>query len=295
MKKEFKHSFAFLISLLISFASCSADVEVSDGNSLLWKIEGDGIQSSYVFGTMHMIEEEYFEMSESLLEKIKTSDAIIMEVGGMPDPITAMNMMMLDTGTVHSFFTKEQLPVLLEFMDKKLGVSPEEFHSVYGKMKPFFLLQAISQSFFSEDAVSYDLNIMAISKQNNIPLIGLETVEEQLSFFDAIPSSEMANLIMESIDNYDKEKKQTQKLMKIYAEQNVTKMIPEMKKQSPEFMAYEDIFLTNRNRAWIPKLIAEMKEKHCFVAVGAAHLFGENGVLELLRKEGYTVTAVSTH
>jgi len=194
-----KKQFALLTAFLVSIVSCSADIEVENGNSLLWKVEGNGAQTSYVFGTMHMIEEEYFHMSASLTDKIKSSDAIIMEVGGMPNPIEAMNLMMLDSGTVHDSFTKEQMAVLLEFMDKKLNTDPETFHAVYGKMKPFFILQAISQGFFSENAVSYDLNIMALAKQNDIPLIGLETIEEQLGFFDAIPSDQMAQLIMESI------------------------------------------------------------------------------------------------
>ncbi|MBK9192885.1 MAG: TraB/GumN family protein [Crocinitomicaceae bacterium] len=288
-----KHLF-FLFTFLLSVVSCSADQEIENGNSLLWKIEGNDCKTSYVFGTMHMIEPAYFKMSESLTEKIKTSEAIIMEVGGMPDPIAAMKMMSLDTGLVHDFFTKDQLQVLLEFMDKKMNTDPETFHTVYGKMKPFFILQAISQGFFSADAVSYDLNIMGIAKQNNIPLIGLETIEEQLGFFDAIPANEMADLIMSSIENFDEEKKETQKLMKIYSEENVEKLIPIMKKQSPEFMKYEDIFLTDRNKNWIPKLKSEFSEKKCFVAVGAAHLFGDNGILQLLINEGYTVTAVST-
>jgi len=298
-----KNQLAFFTTLFIAFASCSADVHVQNsndvivenGNSLLWKIEGNGCKPSYVFGTMHMIEEEYFHMSASLIEKISKSDAIIMEVGGMPNPIEAMNMMMLDSGTVHDYFTKEQMHTLLEFMDKKLDTDPETFHTVYGKMKPFFILQAISQGFFSENAVSYDLNIMGIAKQKNIPLIGLETIEEQLGFFDQIPSAEMAALIMQSVENFDDEKKETQKLMKIYAEQDVKKMIPMMKKQSPEFMKFEDTFLTNRNKNWIPKLMEEMATKHCFIAVGAAHLFGENGILKLLEAQGYTVTAVSTN
>jgi uncharacterized protein YbaP (TraB family) len=292
---NFKNQTILGAFILTSFFSCSADTEVESGNSMLWKIEGNDCKSSYVFGTMHMIEEEYFNMSESLVEKIKTSEAIIMEVGGMPDPLAAMQMMTLDTGTVHSYFTKEQLPVLLEFMDKKLNTDPETFHTVYGKMKPFFILQAISAGFFSADAVSYDLNIMAIAKQNNIPLIGLETIEEQLGFFDAIPPAEMADLIMESVENFEKEKKETLKLMQIYADQNVEKMIPMMKKQSPEFMKYEDIFLTGRNKKWIPKLKEQFASKHCFVAVGAAHLFGDYGILKLLENEGYTVTAISTN
>lgn len=287
------HLFLFFTTL-IAVVSCSADIEVENGNSLLWKIEGNDCKTSYLFGTMHIIDEEYYKMSESLAEKINTSDAIIMEVGGMPNPFETLKLMSLDSGTVHSYFTKEQLVTLLEFMDKKLNTSPETFHAVYGKMKPFFILQAISQGYFSDKTVSYDLNIMGMANEKKIPLIGLETIEEQLGFFDAISPTEMANLIMESVANFDEEKKQTKKMMQIYSEQRVDKLIPMLNKTSPEIMAYSDIFLYNRNKAWIPKLKEEMKTKKCFIAVGAAHLFGDGGIIDLLQKEGYTVTAIST-
>lgn len=289
-----KNPFVLFLSFLATATSCSADQEIADGNSLLWKIEGNNCKTSYIYGTMHIIDEEYYKMSASMSEKIKSSEALIMEVSGMPNPLEALRLMSLDTGTVHNYFTKEQLITLLEFMDKKLETSPETFHAVYGKMKPFFILQAITQSYFSENTMSYDLNIMATANEKNIPLIGLETIEEQLGFFDKIPPQEMADLIMESVENFDKEKKQTKKMMEVYFNQEVNKLIPMMKKQSPEFMAYEDIFLYNRNKAWIPKLKVEMADRHCFIAVGAAHLFGDGGVIDLLVKEGYTVTAIST-
>lgn len=289
-----------------AFLSCSSHVEqevistenddvvVEDGNSLLWKIEGKGAKTSYMYGTMHIIEEEYYNMTESMIQKIKASEAIIMEVGGMPNPLETFELMSLDTGTVHDYFTKEQMAQLLEFMDKKLDTPPETFHEVYGKMKPFFILQSISQGYFGENTMSYDLDIMAMAKQNEIPLVGLETIEEQLGFFDAISNEEMANLIMQSIENFEKEKKQTKKMMNIYSQQRVDKLIPLMKKQSPEFMEFSDIFLYGRNKAWIPKIEEQIKDKSCFIAVGAAHLFGEGGLIDLLEKEGYTLTAVST-
>lgn len=299
-----KNQFLFCVTFLTALLACSAhvpsaetestDVVVEDGNSLLWKIEGNGCKPSYIFGTMHMIDAEFFVMSASLSEKIKSSEAIIMEVGGMPGPLETLKLMTLDTGTVHNYFTKEQMAELLEFFDKELGTSPETFHKVYGKMKPFFILQAISQGYFGDETASYDLAIMEMANEKKIPLVGLETIEQQLGFFDAIPPIEMANMIMASIGNYDDEKKQIKKLMEIYSEQAVDKLIPLMKKQSPELMVYDDIFLYNRNKAWIPKLEEEMAAKHCFIAVGAAHLFGEGGVIDLLKKEGYTVTAVST-
>jgi uncharacterized protein YbaP (TraB family) len=241
-----------------------------------------------------MIDEEYYNFTESMKEKVSTSEAIIMEIGGMPNPLETFSLMQLDTGDVTGLFTKDQLATIVEFFDKKLDTNPKEFYKIYGQMKPFFIMQAISQNSFSENAMSYDLDIMKIAGEKEIPLIGLETMSEQIGFFDAISNEAMAELIIESIGNYEKEDKQMQKLMKLYAEQKVDKLIPMIKKQSPEFMEFSDIFLYDRNKAWIPKIKNEIKDKKCFIAVGAAHLFGEKGVIDLLQKEGYSLTAIST-
>ena len=59
----------FFVALLTAVFSCSADLKVKNGNSLLWKIEGNNCQPSYIFGTMHMIDAEYYSMSESMTKK----------------------------------------------------------------------------------------------------------------------------------------------------------------------------------------------------------------------------------
>ncbi len=301
-----KKKISTYLFLLLPFLSCSSvqektavsvpqltDVEVKNGNSLLWKVAGEGIKTSYLYGTIHMINEEFYHFSENLQERIAKSQTIIMELGGMPNPVVAYQLMTLDTGSVHSYFTPDQLKELLQFMDEKMGIKPKEFDQMYGTMKPFLLLQALTQDYFEPNAKSYDLAIMAIAGEKNIPLIGLETIEEQLGLFDAIPPTKIAEMIIESCRNHDEEKKETLKLMQLYSEQKVDKLIPLLQKQSPEFMEFEDLFLYNRNRAWIPKLVKEMSDKSCFVAVGAGHLFGENGVLDLLKKKGLTVTPIS--
>jgi uncharacterized protein YbaP (TraB family) len=57
-------------------------------------------------------------------------------------------------------------------------------------------------------------------------------------------------------------------------------------------MEFEDVFLTNRNKAWIPTIQSESKTKKCFIAVGAAHLFETNGVIQLLINDGFTLTPI---
>ena len=292
-----------LLSLItLSFLSCSSSKNnseseitneiVKNGNSLLWKIEKDGYETSYIFGTMHMIEKEHYDFTEHMTTIVNNSDAIIMEIGGQPNPLEAFAMMSLKEGKVEDFFKQDQLKDLVSFMDTKMNVTPKQFHLTYSSMKPFFILQTITQSYFSETAISYDMNIMQMAEENDIPLLGFETMEEQLGFFDQIPSEDIVDLIMNSVYNFEKEKKNTEKLQKLYAKQKVDKLIPLMKAQSPEFMEFEDVFLTNRNKAWIPKIIKETKDKKCFIAVGAAHLFDTKGLLELLRNENYTVTAI---
>lgn len=272
----------------------SEDVIVKSGNTLLWKIEKAGNEPSYLYGTIHMINEEFYHFSTYLKKKVMESDAIIMEVGGMPNPVAAYQLMLLDSGTVHRYFSKDQLVQLLEFMDTRLGISPQEFDQTYGSMKPFLLLQTITQDYFEPSAKSYDLEVMALASEYSIPLIGLETIEQQLGLFDKIPTKKMAAMIMESIKDHDEEKAETLKLMEFYAEQKVDKLLPLLQKQSPEFMEFDDLFLYDRNRAWIPKLEQEMSKQSCFIAVGAGHLFGDNGVIDLLQLKGYSVTGIST-
>ena len=114
-----------------------------------------------------------------------------------------------------------------------------------------------------------------------------------LTFTLVYPTDDTKSQLQNLIENFDKEKKQTEKMMKIYSEQKVDKLIPLIQKQSPEFMEFADLFLYDRNKRWIPKLIAEMQKKKSFVAVGAGHLFGEQGIIDLLKKEGYEITAIN--
>ena len=62
--------------------------------------------------------------------------------------------------------------------------------------------------------------------------------------------------------------------------------------ESPEMMNSQELLLDSRNRNWIPVMESAMKSNSTFFAVGAGHLSGGQGVLELLRKNGYSVTAV---
>ncbi|MFK8037176.1 MAG: TraB/GumN family protein [Crocinitomicaceae bacterium] len=291
MKIQFKLLYFTILTSAILFG-CQNQFKaefVDHENSLFWQIKKEGQPTSYMYGTMHMINKEFYNFGPNITSCLKQSDAVIMEVAGMPNPIQIMLLMTLKEGNLKSIFSENQWHDLLQFYDKEFGIDESEFVKTYNSFKPFFLFQSMTQAYFEKDAESYDLNIMKIAKENNIDIIGLETIQQQIGFFDQIPNSEMSKMIMESLKTYKEDLKDFETLQVLYSNQKIDEMLPLMKEQSPEFLKYEDLFLKNRNKNWIPELIKNLSNQSCFVAVGAAHLFDEDGLISLLKSEGFTV------
>lgn len=288
------------LSLLIVFAfsACQNQFKASPinhQNSLFWQISKRGEPTSYMYGTMHMINKEFYEFNSNMTACIKQSDVVVMELGGMPNPIQTMLLITLRNGSLKDIFSNKQWQELLKFYKQEFGMDESKFISTYNRFKPFFLFQSLTQAYFEKDAESYDLNIMKIAKENNIELIGLETIQQQIGFFDQIPNSEMAKMILEGLKSYKEDLEEFKTLQTLYSEEKIDKMIPLMKEQSPEFLKYEDLFLTDRNKNWIPDLKEILSKKSCFIAVGAAHLFDKKGLISLLKLEGYTLTPIEKH
>jgi len=174
-----------------------------------------------------------------------------------------------------------------------MGMTMEMFDLTFGKMKPFVLLQLITQKMFEGATESYEMTLMGLASKSKIESIGLETVQEQIGFFDQIPQQELALIIVDYFDESDSLMAQTKLMQEIYKSGNLDSLASFMVESSPELMEFEELLLTKRNQNWIPKLLPLIQSKSSFIAVGAAHLAGENGLIELLKKEGYKLTPVA--
>lgn len=286
-----------VLAMLLPFLfSCGVEkqAEGTPESSLLWKIEKEGMTTdAYLYGTMHLINKEYFYFPEKLQNLVKKSDVLVMELGALPDYASAMSLMLLPEGeSINDYFTEEQMELVYDFMESEMNMNKEAFDLAFGRMKPFIILQLVTSKQFSGETESFELSFTNLAKENEIEIIGLETVEQQLGFFDQIPQSGMGSMITQYFEEKDKMEEETEKLQKIYRAGNLDSLAVFMKETSQELLDFEDILLTNRNKAWIPEIEKIISEKNAFIAVGAAHLAGENGVIELLKKKGYTVQPI---
>src|SRR5690554_4710223 len=284
-----------LILLLTSFifAVHFGIAQDTPTSSLLWEVTGKKVKSpSYIFGTMHLIPNDDFLFPETLKEKVQGSDILVMEIGGLSEQMKAMQLMMLDTGTMFDYFNKEQLDSLFTYTETELGFDEAKMRMAFGKMKPFVLLQLFTKDAFGENPQSYEMSLEKIAKANEIEVLGLETVEEQIGFIDNLSSKEQVDMIMEALRSGDTGEIEMRKLIEVYLSQDIDeihKYATTSDMSSPEF---EEDFLNKRNKNWIAPIQKIIKKNKAFIAVGAAHLGGPQGVIELLKAEGYTLTPV---
>lgn len=107
--KFFLSLVSFALLLFVGLSANAQDTNVREfpmkERALLWKIEGNGIiTKSYLFGTVHLIDEEHFFFPKKLQKIVAKSDLLTMEIAGIPDPMEAFKLSMLDEGSFFDFF-----------------------------------------------------------------------------------------------------------------------------------------------------------------------------------------------
>jgi len=284
--------FAFIVVISHNCTSQIDQFPMSEG-SLLWKIEGPDVKKGcYIFGTMHLIEKEYFIFPDKLENLVSKSDQLVMELGALPNQAEAMQMVMLKEGTFFDFFTKEQADSILIWAKDELKMDEKTFRSTMSGMKPFIVIQFATQMRFMGKTESYEMTFEKIATENKVEIKGLETVAQQMSFFDNLTKEQQAEMVMESIRNKEKSLDLTEAMQKMYVGQNVDSLFLMIQKEGGMISEEQDQFLDDRNKNWIPQIKEMITQEKTFIAVGAGHLGGPNGVLRLLEKEGYTLIPV---
>ena len=285
-------SFLFLVSFKFTKKIDENQVET---NSLLWKIEGNDLnEPSYLFGTMHLIQKEYFYFPKSLEKIIKKSKCILTEInlGELDNQEDAIKLMMLPDGHLMDFFNQSQTDSILKWVKNKLYLDEKTFVASFGKFKPFVLIQTATQISFIGKTESYELKIQEIGNKNKIELLGLETIAEQIGFFDNMSKTDQAEMVMDAISEETNLMHEMNLLQRIYKAQKLDSLQIIMSKDKSSLNKHEQILLTKRNINWIPKIEKAMKEKSTFIAVGAGHLTGSQGLLELLQTKGYKLSSI---
>jgi uncharacterized protein YbaP (TraB family) len=287
--KHLQSKWAWLIALIL-WAPFAKALQTDTG-SLLWKISGNGLKKpSYLYGTIHIQDKRAFDFTPEMLKAFKKSKGFAMEL--LPDAgsaIALMSKMALPKSTsLKDLYTAEEYALLEgEFLERTKAPL-----SLFTGYKPFIAYSMLAQSNFQSDMKeALDLHLLKKAKEQKKKLTGLETMDEQIGAILAIPDSTQARMLYEVATDSSGDNSEAEKMIRLYQEADLHGM--EVMMQQEEIgIEFEQGLVITRNHNMADRMVPLMLDESTFTAVGSLHLPGEQGILNLLRKKGYTVEPV---
>lgn len=288
---------SILFPFIVHFASYSQQLT---SKSLLWEISGGGLNTkSYLYGTFHVQDKRVFAFGDSLMicfnQCSRYAGEIIFDKKSMKETqsrILFPKNQSLKKSIGKSYYKR----IKAHLKNNKMGV----YNLIINRIKPIFVAGIITQAGEPKDSAQVlDAYFQKEAKKKNMVVTGLESVAEQLNALDKIPLEKQITMLKQCIDSISitkpNEDNGYKALLKLYLEQDIDEL-QKITTENEDLTNTEliDYVLLDRNKIMASRIIGQIKIAPTFIGIGAAHLAGEQGVINLLIAEGYNLRAVNS-
>ncbi|MFI5203356.1 MAG: TraB/GumN family protein [Flavobacteriales bacterium] len=299
--KNYRFS-GFLFGLLFISTACYKNEEAGslpgtaeyefkdDENSLLWEISGKGLkQPSYLYGTIHIMRKEVFAYDNVVKAIFDSCRAYAMELNMADIKLEEMNKMMKLDRPLDSILPPVKYHQLDSLLKAKSGLPLSQMKMI----KPFFIMALMMKKEIGGDMeTALDLDFYDKAQKAGKKLIGIEKFEEQMAAVDALTIEQQADLMIKGYLDTTSSMSKFEEMLESYLKQDlpaIMKMMLEDESYPPEF---NEAFIIKRNKKMADRIGEISAKRMTFNAIGAAHLPGKDGVIQLLRNNGYTVKPI---
>lgn len=286
--------------LLLCFLGISLSANAQNKkatNTLLWEISGKGLQKpSYLFGTYHFAGKSFIDTMKVLSQKLNNADAVVGEL--IMDSNMAMKLapyMLMKNNFLDKLLSPDEYKMVADYLKKVSGYDLKMFNSMKPAAIQVMLLAFTSPVTFNKDNPAIDQYFQDDAKARGKKVFGLETVEDQADVLLGGTLERQKELLLKSIAKEEKTKAETQQIYDYYIAQDLEKFEKLFSQNEDYTQAEMDKLLKNRNQKWLTQLPALMQNQSLFIAVGAGHLIGKDGLIQGLKALGYTVTPLATN
>lgn len=276
---------------------------ISAQAQILYKVEKAGSDKvSYLLGTHHFAPLSVVDSIEQLPSILKSIDRLYGEIdmAQMKDPAVMMGMQQMlmapADSTLDKVLTAPQLDSLKTVWNEYTGgAAPlEGMYIVKPAMISTQLAALMTQKIFPElNALEgIDMTMQNRAHELGKPVGGLETMQFQMDMLYNRPVSEQAKGLMKTISDVRGEEERAVRLSKAYLNHDIDAILDMMLTMEGDDKDAAERMIYSRNDNWVARLAKEMPAESIMVVVGAGHLPGDRGVIEGLRKAGFTVTPI---
>lgn len=284
----------------------SQSARITNTEALLWRIDRQGLPPSYLFGTAHLSDERITTLSPAIRQAMADTHIMAFEVADLSPESMAAAI----SKNVHLF-------VYTDGRQLEHTLAPDQFAKATGvlaaagmpaavasRIKPWlvFMMLAVpacERHRQSSGKPALDMQLAADARRRGIPVVGLETLEGQLSMLAEIPEDQQIAMLRAVLHHADRTEDQMETIVQLYLNRQMGLALPfqhELARTAgvaaDAFDAFEKDIVIKRNVAMAESAKPLLAKGEAFVGVGALHLIGPNGLVALFRQAGYTVTAV---
>ena len=285
---------------LIFILAASVILTFQSNAQLLWKISGNGLEKpSYLFGTHHVAPihicdsiagfNEAFNSCKQLYGELELDD-----IQAVSKEIAKYTLLPQDS-LLDKLYTPEEYKLIDEVVKKNMGVSADQLKMLKPVTISTQLSVIISMQAFNDfnPTLPLDAFLQKKAKEQGMSVKGFETSLFQAQILFGEPLPQQASALLKTIKHFDKMKPFIIEMCDVYMKQNLDSIFKLMQDPELSFTLEEmNRLVNNRNHNWSQQLKDILLQQPTFIVVGGGHLPGSNGLIELLRKQGFTVTPV---
>ncbi len=264
-------------------------------SSVLWEVNGNGLTTtSYLFGNLKFIGEKEFHIPKEVAERLKTCKLFALEDQVNHHAQHELNVALhFPKGqSLATVLSVEEYKKVTDFFAKEFGMNKQSFESKYAKIKPLALSIMMTRLSLGEKLKFYDLELLGFAKKNKLTAYSLESIDREAQAINSYPIYNQVKALLHSIDNFETQKAEFKKMMASYPQGSLEEIFEFTLHPVENNPIFVEEFYYKRNKEWLPKLEKMMKENSSFISVGVSHFEGSQGLLELLKSKGYTLTPV---
>ena len=282
-----------LAVVLLFFLAAITLADTDRSHGLLWELSKTGQQPAYLFGTIHSEDPAVVELPATVKQAFDASNSVVLEMLMDTDTMrySSTAMLMLDGRSLSDMIG---MPLYKKVSAAIASRGIPEL--VLNRMKPWAAAVTLSTPALETGQI-LDLVLYQDALQQDKAVYGLETVREQLDLFDSMSESDQVTLLRDAVNKFPELDALHAELLEVYKQRdlegllaiNETSMQAEDQRLAKEFQRR---VIDDRNHRMAERMQPYLRQGKAFVAVGALHLPGEQGLLNLLEQQGYTVRRV---
>ncbi|HTN05623.1 TraB/GumN family protein [Agriterribacter sp.] len=257
-------------------------------NSLLYKISEDGLRKpSYLFGTMHMICARDFEIPDKVRRTLSKCNTFYMEVDlGSADEVNMMQQQELAAQDIAAGLSPGEKIILNNLLIKQLDLTLEDAQHLPAVE---LINQMAAKAVSCDDIKIAELELLKIAMEKGLRSAGLETALEQLEIAKQVFNGREILLQLQLSEN---DNDLFEKMVNAYHQENLKELAALITHKRFMSAGAYNILVIRRNQRWAEMIPELIRERSAFIAVGAGHLPGGQGLLQLLTEQGFSVNPV---